>query len=189
MKIRNAMQFALSLSLGCLGAKGFAHEEHNHQKEEGDAHDHSEGAFDFDEFELVFKGTQAFGEACYLGIVSIDTKEDGSFKSAVVETSFNHGDSGPGELTVAQDAKDPNMLSFKEYDANGKLVRGIAIGLADTLTGIDIESASIYAVSWAHVGHVDSGVCEDLELVYEASHDSHQEENQANHDHQNHDHN
>ena len=122
---------------------------------------HEEGEFDVEAYTLTLQGTQAFGEACYVGVVSQGNDENGVY-FAEVETSFEHEGEGPGRLRVSFDANRPNLLSASTESGsriNVQLSEG-GTGLADALR---------YAVAWVHEDHTDTGLCSDLKVVHDAA--------------------
>ncbi len=136
----------------------------NHDHDHEHEHEHEEeSGFDVEAYVLTFEGREAFGEKCFLGVIAQGQNEDGQY-FAEVETSFAHGASGPGRLTVRQDEKNPLLLTaLKDDEAR------ISIQLSQSTD--TIESALKYAVRWAHDGHFDTGLCNELKLVFEAKPD------------------
>lgn len=122
-------------------------------------HGHEESVFDIESYVLTLKGSQAFGEACYLGVRKEGLSEDGLYY-ADVESSFSHDGSGAGVLRVTQDARNPLLLTATKEDGSR-----ISIQLADK--GTKISDSLKYAVRWAHGNHFDTGLCSNLEVIHD----------------------
>ncbi len=121
-----------------------------------DDHDEHEEEFDVDAYPLVLQGEQAFGEACYLGVLK-QGKRRGIYY-AIVDTSFAHDGEGPGRLVVRFDPKNPKVLTGSNQDGGE-----VRIQLAADLKSID--DALSYAVRWTHEDHTDQGACLDLKVI------------------------
>lgn len=128
--------------------------------EEGHGHDGETAAFDIDAYQLTLKGTQPFGEACYIGVVAQGQDESGAY-FAEIETSFDHEGEGPGRLRVKFDASRPGLLSAVTDT-------GSRISILLKQNGTSLVDALRFAVRWTHEDHVDSGLCEDLTLIHDA---------------------
>lgn len=139
-----------------LSAPAMAHEDHDHDHE-GEA----AGEFDVEAYQLTLQGTQPFGEACYIGVVSQGQDANGSY-FAEVETSFSHEGEGPGLLRVAFDAARPGFLTASTESGSQ-----ISIRLKEN--GVTLADALRYAVRWTHEDHTDSGLCEGLAVVHDAA--------------------
>lgn len=128
-----------------------------------EAHDHDETYADFDveAYQYTLKGSQPFGEACYLGVVSQGKTADGSYY-AVVETNFQHEGEGPGRLRVVLDKGSPQLLTATSAS-------GSRISVELSSSSATITDALRYAVRWQHEGHFDSGICDNLSLIHDAS--------------------
>ena len=119
------VMLAACLSFGAAGM-AVAGEGHDHDHE-GEEH---EEEFDLDLYQLVLKGDQGFGEACYLGVLEQGFDTEGRY-FAVVETSFSHEGEGPGRLIVTLDATlNPTLL--RGDNGRGEHFAG---NLADLLLG------------------------------------------------------
>jgi hypothetical protein len=131
--------------------------------EEGHDHDHEgeSAGFDVEAYQLTLKGTQPFGEACYIGVVAQGRDESGAY-FADIETSFDHEGEGPGRLQVKFDASRPGLLSAVTDT-------GSRISILLKQNGSSLVGALRFAVRWAHEGHIDSGLCEDLTLIHDAA--------------------
>lgn len=131
--------------------------DHDHEEDHG--HD-EEGAFDVDAYQLTLKGEQAFGDACYLGVVEQGTSTDGVF-FAWLETSFEHDGEGPGRLYATFDSSNPSRLT-----ASSESGSRISVELNPGFTSL--KEAFRYAVTWRHENHNDTGFCSNLTLIHEA---------------------
>ncbi len=137
-----------------LAAPAMANDHHDHEGE-------TAGAFDVEAYKLTLKGTQPFGEACYIGVVEQGKDANGSY-FADVETSFSHEDEGPGRLRVSLDAARPGFLTAVSESGSRITVR-----LKEN--GATLADALRYAVRWTHEGHIDSGLCEGLSVIHDAA--------------------
>lgn len=130
------------------------------------AHEHDdegegEGEFDVESYQLTLQGTQAFGEACFIGVVDQGKDAAGAY-FADVETSFNHEGVGPGRLHVTFDAARPGFLSATNET-------GAKISIKLSQNGLTLADALRYAVRWNHEDHQDSGLCEGLTVIHDAA--------------------
>lgn len=149
------MKWNLFLAASLLvTAPAMAHADHEHEGE-------GAGEFKVEAYQLTLQGTQPFGEACYIGVVSQGQDVDGSY-FAEVETSFSHEGEGPGLLRVKFDSTRPGFLT-----ASTETGSRISIRLKENGSGL--ADALHYAVRWTHEDHTDSGLCEGLALVHDAA--------------------
>ncbi len=149
------MKWSLILATSLLfAAPVMAHEDHDHEGE-------VPGEFDVEAYQLTLQGTQPFGDACYIGVVSQGQDTNGSY-FAEVETSFSHEGEGPGLLRVTFDAARPGFLTASTESGSQ-----ISIRLKEN--GLGLADALRYAVRWTHEDHTDTGLCEGLAVVHDAA--------------------
>jgi hypothetical protein len=152
MKMKFVLFAGLLLTAPLMAEEGHDHD-HDHEGETSD--------FDVEAYQLTLKGTQPFGEACYIGVVAQGQDESGAY-FADIETSFDHEGEGPGRLQVKFDASRPGLLSAVEDNGSR-----ISISLKDN--GSSLVDALRFAVRWVHEDHTDSGLCEGLTLIHDAA--------------------
>lgn len=115
----------------------------------GAGHSHDHGHEEHEEAE-IYKGNTPFGQECFLSIKENEQSED----MYDVETNLDHGGSGPGELTINQAEVDvwigQNQVSV--------------IAIQTDATANEFTPTAFIA-RWLHAGHVDSALCENLQLT------------------------
>ena len=134
--------------------------------------------FDPADYQLVFKGKDLLEDSCYLGVVSMEDTDDGGYR-AIVETSFGHGDSKPGQIVVAP------LTATRLIGENLDLGSSITV-LVDSEA--DIKSATAYVVRWQHDDHTDRSYCGNLSEhtgpIDDHGHDDHGHDDHGHgHDH------
>ncbi len=151
-KLQTSAKFLLAMFLISNPIIAAADEDKSDHQHEGE-----EEEFNVDAYPLVLQGEQAFGEACYVGVLWQGKSRRGLYY-AVVETSFQHEDEGPGRLVVTFDPQNSNVLS-------GKTQQGSEIRVELSSAARTIDEALSYAVRWTHEDHTDVGACYDLKVI------------------------